>query len=43
LAGKAYIPIREDVLTFSSGTQSIRFTLPMIAPNTSSGSIAARG
>ena len=43
LAGKANIPIREHVLTFSSGTQSIRSTVPMIAPNTSSGRIAAPG
>ena len=43
LAGKANIPIREQVLTFSSGTQSIRSTVSMIAPNTSSGRIAARG
>lgn len=28
LAGKANIPIREHVLTFSSGTQSIRATVP---------------
>jgi hypothetical protein len=43
LAGKANIPIREHVLTFSSGTQSIRATVPMIAPNAGSGRIAARG
>ena len=43
LAGKANILIREQVLTFSSGTQSILATVPMIAPNASSGRIAARG
>jgi hypothetical protein len=43
LAGKDSIQIREHVLTFSSGTQSIRATVPMIAPNASSGRIAARG
>jgi hypothetical protein len=42
LAGKAGIPVREHVLTLSSGRQLIRFTVPMIVLNTSSGSIAAR-
>jgi hypothetical protein len=42
LAGKANIQIREHVLTFSSGTLTIRSKVPMIAPNTSSGRIAAR-
>ena len=42
LAGKANIPIREHVLTFSSDTQSIRATAPIIAPNASWGRVAAR-
>ena len=42
LVDKDNIPIREHLLTFSSGTQSIGTTAPMIAPNASSGRIAAR-
>jgi len=41
LSGKANISIREHVLTFSSGAQSIRATVPMIAPKASSGRMAA--
>jgi hypothetical protein len=42
LAGKADIPVREHVLTLSTGTQSIGLAVPMIALNTTSSRIAAR-